>query len=183
MRRIRDGFDTRAAEKIVAVRRLRFGRVTGPLGKCFTRNQGASSIFWRNAIACIARMRSPASFGAKFIIRRGHCNWRKQRLRKIQRRLRLGYTRAANVMDELENRGIVGPSKGAEPRDILIDLGVDVCTTPVEQPPIIQPHIVVCACEHCSGRIEFDANELGDRQSVSVSCPHCGTETEISNSC
>jgi DNA segregation ATPase FtsK/SpoIIIE-like protein len=101
----------------------------------------------------------------------------------IQRRLRLGYTRAANVMDELENRGIVGPSKGAEPRDILIDLGVDVCTTPVEQPPIIQPHIVVCACEHCSGRIEFDANELGDRQSVSVSCPHCGTETEISNSC
>jgi hypothetical protein len=27
-------------------------------------------------------------------------------------------------MDELENRGIVGPSKGAEPRDILIDLDV-----------------------------------------------------------
>jgi DNA segregation ATPase FtsK/SpoIIIE-like protein len=25
-------------------------------------------------------------------------------------------------MDELENRGIVGPSKGAEPRDILLDL-------------------------------------------------------------
>jgi DNA segregation ATPase FtsK/SpoIIIE-like protein len=27
-------------------------------------------------------------------------------------------------MDELEDRGIVGPSKGAEPRDILIDLDV-----------------------------------------------------------
>jgi S-DNA-T family DNA segregation ATPase FtsK/SpoIIIE len=40
----------------------------------------------------------------------------------FQRRLRLGYTRAARIMDELENRGIVGPSKGAEPRDILIDL-------------------------------------------------------------
>ncbi|MEO8429315.1 MAG: DNA translocase FtsK [Verrucomicrobiota bacterium] len=40
----------------------------------------------------------------------------------LQRRLRLGYTRAARIMDELENRGIVGPSKGAEPRDILIDL-------------------------------------------------------------
>ncbi len=40
----------------------------------------------------------------------------------IQRRLRLGYTRAARIMDELENRGIVGPNKGAEPRDILIDL-------------------------------------------------------------
>jgi S-DNA-T family DNA segregation ATPase FtsK/SpoIIIE len=40
----------------------------------------------------------------------------------LQRRLRLGYTRAARIMDELENRGIVGPSKGAEPRDILLDL-------------------------------------------------------------
>ncbi len=40
----------------------------------------------------------------------------------LQRRLRLGYTRAARIMDELERRGIVGPSKGAEPRDILIDL-------------------------------------------------------------
>ncbi len=40
----------------------------------------------------------------------------------LQRRLRLGYTRAARIMDELENRGIVGPSKGAEPRDILMDL-------------------------------------------------------------
>jgi len=42
----------------------------------------------------------------------------------LQRRLRLGYTRAARIMDELENRGIVGPSKGAEPRDILIDLDI-----------------------------------------------------------
>jgi S-DNA-T family DNA segregation ATPase FtsK/SpoIIIE len=40
----------------------------------------------------------------------------------MQRRLRLGYTRAARIMDELERRGIVGPGKGAEPRDILIDL-------------------------------------------------------------
>ena len=40
----------------------------------------------------------------------------------LQRRLRLGYGRAARIMDELENRGIVGESKGAEPRDILIDL-------------------------------------------------------------
>ena len=43
----------------------------------------------------------------------------------MQRRLRLGYTRAARIMDELENRGIVGPSKGAEPRDILMDLDAE----------------------------------------------------------
>jgi len=40
----------------------------------------------------------------------------------LQRRLRIGYTRAARIMDLLEERGIVGPNKGAEPRDILIDL-------------------------------------------------------------
>ena len=40
----------------------------------------------------------------------------------LQRRLKLGYGRAARLMDELEDRGVVGPSKGAEPRDILIDL-------------------------------------------------------------
>lgn len=43
----------------------------------------------------------------------------------LQRRLRLGYTRAARIMDDLEARGIVGPSKGAEPRDILIDLDAE----------------------------------------------------------
>ena len=40
----------------------------------------------------------------------------------LQRRLKLGYGRASRLMDELEDRGIVGPSKGAEPRDILLDL-------------------------------------------------------------
>jgi S-DNA-T family DNA segregation ATPase FtsK/SpoIIIE len=40
----------------------------------------------------------------------------------LQRRLRIGYTRAARIMDIIEERGIVGPHKGAEPRDILIDL-------------------------------------------------------------
>ena len=40
----------------------------------------------------------------------------------LQRRLRLGYIRAASIMDELEKRGVVGPAKGAEPRDILIPL-------------------------------------------------------------
>ena len=41
----------------------------------------------------------------------------------LQRRLRIGYTRAARVMDALEERGIVGPNRGAEPREILMDLG------------------------------------------------------------
>ena len=39
----------------------------------------------------------------------------------MQRRLRLGYTRAARIMDELEDRGLVGPNRGAEPREILFE--------------------------------------------------------------
>jgi DNA segregation ATPase FtsK/SpoIIIE, S-DNA-T family len=40
----------------------------------------------------------------------------------LQRRLRLGYTRAARVVDILERRGILGPGEGAKPRQILVDL-------------------------------------------------------------
>ena len=40
----------------------------------------------------------------------------------LQRRLRLGYTRAARVVDILERRGILGPGEGAKPREILVDL-------------------------------------------------------------
>ncbi len=41
----------------------------------------------------------------------------------LQRRLRLGYTRAARVVDILEQRGILGSKDGAKDREILIDLG------------------------------------------------------------
>ena len=37
----------------------------------------------------------------------------------LQRRLKIGYTRASRIIDELEKRGMVGPTTGAEPRDIL----------------------------------------------------------------
>lgn len=40
----------------------------------------------------------------------------------LQRRLKIGYGRAARMMDILEERGIIGPARGAEPREILIDL-------------------------------------------------------------
>ncbi|MFA5038435.1 MAG: DNA translocase FtsK [Candidatus Omnitrophota bacterium] len=39
----------------------------------------------------------------------------------IQRRLRLGYTRAARLIDMMEQEGLVGPYCGSKPRDILID--------------------------------------------------------------
>ena len=44
----------------------------------------------------------------------------------LQRRLRLGYTRAARIVDILEQRGILGPGDGAKPREILVDLDAAV---------------------------------------------------------
>ena len=38
----------------------------------------------------------------------------------LQRRLKLGYARAARIMDELEEKGIVGPFEGSKPRQMLI---------------------------------------------------------------
>lgn len=44
----------------------------------------------------------------------------------LQRRLRIGYTRAARIMDILEERGIIGPPRGSDPREILIDLDGEI---------------------------------------------------------
>ena len=38
----------------------------------------------------------------------------------LQRKLKLGYARAARIMDELEEMGVIGPSEGAKPRHVLM---------------------------------------------------------------
>jgi S-DNA-T family DNA segregation ATPase FtsK/SpoIIIE len=37
----------------------------------------------------------------------------------LQRKLKLGYARAARLMDRLEERGVIGPGDGAKPREVL----------------------------------------------------------------
>ena len=37
----------------------------------------------------------------------------------IQRRLKIGYNRAARLVEEMEERGIVGPANGSKPREII----------------------------------------------------------------
>lgn len=51
----------------------------------------------------------------------------------LQRRLRIGYTRAARLMDLLEQRGIVGPPCGSDPREILIDLDGEIPQNPTDE--------------------------------------------------
>lgn len=41
----------------------------------------------------------------------------------LQRKLRIGYARAARLIDILEERGLVGPGEGAKPREVYIDSG------------------------------------------------------------
>jgi S-DNA-T family DNA segregation ATPase FtsK/SpoIIIE len=43
----------------------------------------------------------------------------------LQRKLRVGYSRAARLIDLLEERGVVGPPDGAKPREILGETGAD----------------------------------------------------------
>ena len=40
----------------------------------------------------------------------------------LQRKFKLGYNRAARIIDLLEERGIIGPSNGSKPREVLVQL-------------------------------------------------------------
>ncbi len=50
----------------------------------------------------------------------------------LQRRLRVGYARAARLIENMEEQGIVGPADGARPREVLISSMDDVFGSPVD---------------------------------------------------
>ena len=54
----------------------------------------------------------------------------------LQRKLKLGYARAARIMDQLEEKGIIGPHQGAKPREVLISRAewIQMQTTGVAAP-------------------------------------------------
>jgi S-DNA-T family DNA segregation ATPase FtsK/SpoIIIE len=41
----------------------------------------------------------------------------------LQRRLRIGYGRAARIVDQLHDAGVLGPPDGSKPREVLVTLG------------------------------------------------------------
>ncbi len=50
----------------------------------------------------------------------------------LQRRLRLGYTRAARIIDQMEAEGLIGPAQGAKPRDIYMAQGQNSAPQPAQ---------------------------------------------------
>ncbi len=52
----------------------------------------------------------------------------------LQRKLKIGYARAASLMDELEERGIVGPADGAKPRQIFRGAAATASEEPGDEP-------------------------------------------------
>ncbi|MEK7201058.1 MAG: DNA translocase FtsK, partial [Patescibacteria group bacterium] len=48
----------------------------------------------------------------------------------LQRKLRIGYSRAARLMDLLEEKGVIGPADGSRPREILAQSGEPAATHP-----------------------------------------------------
>ena len=58
----------------------------------------------------------------RLVLQEGQCS-----ITLIQRRLRLGYARAARIVDMMEQEGIVGPADGSRPREVLV--GPDILET------------------------------------------------------
>jgi S-DNA-T family DNA segregation ATPase FtsK/SpoIIIE len=48
------------------------------------------------------------------------CQYERASASLLQRRLSIGYARAARIIDQLEAAGVVGPAEGSKPREVLI---------------------------------------------------------------
>jgi hypothetical protein len=89
----------------------------------------------------------------------------------LQRRMGFGYTRAARMIVELERRGIIGPSKGTEPREIITDdekIGSD---SPTENANTSERQFTY-TCPICANECSVFESLTGHN----VVCPNCSQE-------
>lgn len=60
------------------------------------------------------------------------CQYERASSSLLQRRLSIGYARAARIMDQLEAAGVVGPAEGSKPREVLVQNAADVFPSQTE---------------------------------------------------
>ena len=90
------------------------------------RESGVAPVYTQEVTTQVARDRLTADYGedskddlfneAVNVV----CRFEKASASLLQRRLKIGYARAARILDQLEKAGIVGPGEGAKPREILV---------------------------------------------------------------
>lgn len=68
----------------------------------------------------------------------------------LQRKLKIGYSRAARILDELEEAGVVGPAEGSKPRDILI----------TEEDLDAEAHMQMTESMHGKKSLDYEAEEI-----------------------
>ncbi len=93
----------------------------------YVKSQCEDVTYSQDAISSIEKPEDPGASGGadsgdklledciEFVVHSGQAS-----VSMLQRRFRIGYNRAARIMDILEERGIVGPADGARPRKVLI---------------------------------------------------------------
>lgn len=65
------------------------------------------------------------------------CQYNRASASLLQRRLSIGYARAARIIDQLEAAGVVGPADGSKPRDVLIQNAQEIFA-PTQEAPLIE---------------------------------------------
>ena len=80
----------------------------------------------------------------------------------LQRRLRVGYARAARLLDILEEKGVIGPGDGAKPRDVYIKPDAPIQETVLVEsqdfPSIPRPDIAATIVNSDTPEAEQDEN-------------------------
>jgi S-DNA-T family DNA segregation ATPase FtsK/SpoIIIE len=57
------------------------------------------------------------------------CQFKRASASLLQRRFSIGYNRAAKILDQMEEMGVIGPANGSKPRDILVKNAEDFLTS------------------------------------------------------